>query len=152
MEKSLSRSFQACHSGYTIISAQGRFGRNQEFIMPQRAQARFSSNWRDRDTGILTWDDLDAVQAALSEMAPTWSAELNKTCADESTIVVMPEGANDMIGPSFVLHRTNGRVYLDQFHWDEYRKLGEFRDLDGAMAAMMARLVPMLSPRPTTWH
>ena len=52
-----------------------------------------------------------------------------------------------MIGPAFVLHRSNGRVQLDQFRWDEYRKLGSFATLDEALAALRARLVPLVSDR-----
>ena len=115
--------------------------------MVRRVQAVAGTEWQGPESAILTWDDLDVVQAALSEIAPNWSAELNQTCLEESTIVVMPEAADDRLGPSFVLHRTEGRVHLDQFRWDEYRKLGSFRDLDSAIAAMRARLVP-----PATWH
>jgi hypothetical protein len=94
---------------------------------------------------VLTWDDLDVVHAALAEMAPRWTAELNQTGPDETTIVVMPEGANDLIGPTFILHRDRGRVQLDQFRWDEYRKLGGFRSLDEALSAMRVRLTPPVS-------
>ena len=89
---------------------------------------------------ILTWDDLDTVTSALREVAPTWSADLNQSGPGDSTIVVTPEGANDLLGPAFVLHRSQGRVQLDQFRWDEYRKLGAFASLDDAVAAMRARL------------
>jgi hypothetical protein len=94
---------------------------------------------------LLTWDDLDVVLATLREIAPGWSAELNCAGPDESTIVVIPQGANDLIGPAFVFHRLRGSVLLDQFRWDEYRKLGGFRCLDDALAAMRARLVPLVT-------
>lgn len=96
------------------------------------------------EASILTWDDLDAVNAFLAEFAPGWSPELNQTGPNEATIVVMPEGANDLLGPCFVLHRLNGRVRLDQFRWDEYRKLGAFASLREALAAMRERLRPLL--------
>lgn len=96
---------------------------------------------------ILTWEDLEAVRVMLTEIAPAWSAELNQTGPGELTIVVLPEGANDLIGPAFVLHRFDGRVRLDQSRWDEYRKLGGFRCLDDALAVLRARLVPLVSPR-----
>jgi hypothetical protein len=97
-------------------------------------------------SSLLTWDDLDVVLRVVAEIAPTWSAELNQGDPDESTIVVMPEGANDLIGPAFLLHRTDGRVHLDQFRWDEYRALGAFASLDAALAVLRARLVPLVSP------
>jgi hypothetical protein len=98
-------------------------------------------------TAVLTSDDLAVVLAALREIAPGWSAELNQAGPDEATIVVLPEGANDLIGPAFVLHRLAGRVQLDQFRWDEYRKLGGFHCLDDALAAMRVRLVPLVVRR-----
>ena len=103
--------------------------------------------WHSGEPALLTWDDLDVVLGVLAETAPGWSAELNQTCLDESTIVVMPEGANDVFGPAFVLHRDGGVVRLDQFRWDEYRKLGAFRCLDDALAAMRARMVPWAARR-----
>jgi hypothetical protein len=92
---------------------------------------------------LLTWDDLDTVQGLLAEVAPSWSADLNHASIDDSTIVITPAGANDMIGPAFVLHRSRGRVQLDQFRWDEYRKLGSFRTFEEALAVLRARLVPV---------
>jgi hypothetical protein len=104
--------------------------------------------WRGEEPALLTWDDLDLVQGLLAEIAPDWSAELNHSSPDESTIVVTPAGANDMIGPAFVLHRSGGRVHLDQFRWDEYRKLGGFRTFDEALALLRSRLVPLVTRRP----
>ncbi len=100
-----------------------------------------SPRWPVGEPHLLTWDDLDLVLALLTEVAPDWSAELNCSSLDESTIVVLPEGANDLIGPAFVLHRSQGRVRLDQFRWDEYRELGGFHSLDLALAALRTRLV-----------
>ena len=111
--------------------------------MSQSAQADPLPEWRFPRCAALTWDDLDLVQAALQQAAPSWSAELNRTSWDDSTIVAMPEGASDFLGPSFVLHRTGGRVHLDMFRWDEYRKLGSFESLDAALAAMRARLASL---------
>ncbi len=100
---------------------------------------------RDDLPDLLTWADLDDVQRLLVERAPGWSAELNQASPNESTIVVTPEGANDLIGPAFVLHRDGGRVHLDQFRWDEYRKLGAFRSLREALAALASRLALLVS-------
>jgi hypothetical protein len=69
---------------------------------------------------------------------------LNHAAPNDSTIVVIPEGANDAIGPAFVLHRSQGRVELDQCHWDEYRKLGGYPSLDDALAALRSRLLPLV--------
>src|SRR5580658_1533865 len=101
--------------------------------------------WRGGESDLLTWDDLDLVVTLLAEVAPDWSAELNQASPDESTIVVLPKGANDLIGPAFVLHRIRGRVHLDQFRWDEYRKLGGFRYLADALAALRAALTLLVT-------
>jgi hypothetical protein len=69
---------------------------------------------------LLTWDDLDTVQGLLTEVAPSWSADLNHASIDDSTIVITPAGANDMI-----------------------RKLGSFRTFEEALAVLRARLVPV---------
>jgi hypothetical protein len=103
------------------------------------------SNHRVDEPLLLTWRDLDVVIGLLAEIAPGWSAELNQASLSESTIVVTPEGANDLIGPAFVLSRTARGVELSQFRWDEYRKLGDFLFLNGALAALRARLVPLVS-------
>src|ERR1700722_15274790 len=97
--------------------------------------------WRGEEAALLNWDDLEVVQNLLAEIAPGWSAELNHASQDESTIVVTPAGANDILGPAFILHRSQGRVQLDQFRWDEYRKLGGFRTLSEALALLRSRLV-----------
>jgi hypothetical protein len=102
--------------------------------------------WQGNEPALLTWDDLDVVQDLLTEIAPGWSADLNHASIDESTIVVTPAGANDMIGPAFVLHRSRGRFQLDQFRWDEYRKLGGFRTFDEVLALLRVRLVSVTRP------
>jgi hypothetical protein len=117
--------------------------------MPYPARAERWPEYGGGEPALLNWHDLDAVTDVLAEVAPAWSAELNRASADESTIVVMPEGANDLIGPAFVLHRYNGRVHLDQFRWDEYRKLGGFRSLEEALAVLRRRLVSLRMPRTT---
>ena len=119
------------------------FIRERTMAFPARAVR--PPEWSEPEVAILTWDDLDVVLGLLAEIAPAWSGELNCTSPDESTIVVLPEGANDLIGPAFVLHRDAGRVRLDQFRWDEYRQLGVFRSFELALAALRARLVPLVA-------
>lgn len=127
---------------YDAVSAKG-------YLVPiKKGRAMSQSNYAASPEGsseprLLTWDDLDVVQGLLTEVAPSWSADLNHASIDDSTIVITPAGANDMIGPAFVLHRSRGRVQLDQFRWDEYRKLGAFRTFEEALAVLRARLVPV---------
>jgi hypothetical protein len=120
--------------------------------MAYTARAEPLPEWQREELAVLTWDDLNVVMTMLAEIAPRWSAELNRGGPDEATIVVMPEGANDLIGPAFVLHRSRGGVQLDQFRWDEYRKLGGFRGLDDALKVLRARLVPLVTRRPADFE
>lgn len=114
--------------------------------MPEPIYAAFPGG-RAEELALLNWDDLEVVQDLLAEIAPGWSAELNYASQDELTIVITPAGANDMIGPAFVLHRSHGRVHLDQFRWDEYRKLGGLRTFNEALALLRSRLVPLVTWR-----
>ena len=119
--------------------------------MPRPVRVEPLPDWRGDAPAVVTWDDLDAVLSLLTEIAPRWSAELNSSGPNDATIVILPEGANDLIGPAFVLHRSEGRVPLDQFRWDEYRKLGGFLTLDEALAVLRARLVPWVTgPSPAS--
>jgi hypothetical protein len=113
--------------------------------MPRPLHAQPISGPVSDDSAPLNWADLDLVRAAVAEVAPSWSTELNCGSLDESTIVVLPPGANDLIGPAFVLHRTRGRVHLDQFRWDEYRKLGGFASVEAALNPLRARLATQTS-------
>jgi hypothetical protein len=114
--------------------------------MSQSAHGEPFRDWHGEEPALLTRDDLDVVNDLLAEIAPGWSADLNHASPDESTIVVTPQGANDLIGPAFVLHRIRGRFQLDQFRWDEYRKLGGFRLFADAIAALRSRLALLASP------
>ena len=102
------------------------------------------------DPPMLTWEDLGIVQSFLKDIAPSWSADLNHSSPGESTIVISPAEANDLLGPAFVLNRSEGRVRLDQFRWDEYRHLGAFESLNHALGAMAPRLIAVISPGPVT--
>jgi hypothetical protein len=119
--------------------------------MSHSGRAERFPEWFGVEPALLTWDDLDAVVRLLAEIAPGWSAELNHASHDETTIVAIPEGADDRVGPAFVLHRSNGRVRLDQFRWDEYRQLGEFEAFKDCLVALRAWLLPLVSrPAPGT--
>jgi len=120
--------------------------------MSQPAFSEPLGDWHGDAATSLTRDDLAAVNGMLAEIAPSWSADLNHASHDDSTIVVTPAGANDLIGPAFVLHHSGGRFQLDQFRWDEYRKLGGFLSFEQALAAMRSRLVPLNAWKLSTSH
>lgn len=84
--------------------------------------------------------ELRFVRDALADFAPEWSAELGGICADEATLVVVPEGGDDLAGPSFIVSRENFGYRLDQVHWDRMCSLGLFSNLADVMAALGLRL------------
>ena len=45
------------------------------------------------------------MQLRNGEIAPDWAVELEGICDEEATLVVLPEGGDDAIGPSFVISR-----------------------------------------------
>ncbi len=80
--------------------------------------------------------DLRFVRDMLAEFAPGWCAELDGICADEATLVIVPEHGDDEAGPSFVISREAFGYRLNQVHWDELRDLGIASTLADAMAAV----------------
>src|ERR1700761_1938319 len=49
--------------------------------------------------------DVAFLQVAMAEIAPDWSVELQGICADEATLVLLPEDGDDETGPSFMITR-----------------------------------------------
>jgi hypothetical protein len=85
--------------------------------------------------------DLALVQRALDEIAPEWSAELHGICADEATLVLLPDGGDDAMGPSFMISRDAAGYLVDQVHWDIVTEVGIFTSLNDVIAAVRLRLV-----------
>jgi hypothetical protein len=84
--------------------------------------------------------DLALVQDAMTEIAPEWSVELHGICVDEATLVLLPEGGDDAMGPSFMISRETYGFRLDQVHWDVLTEYGVFASLPDVVAAIGARL------------
>ena len=80
--------------------------------------------------------DLRFVRNAIDSFAPDWTAELAGICADEATVVVVPESGDDTTGPSFVISRDSFSYRLDQVHWDTMNELGNYANLTEVMAAV----------------
>jgi hypothetical protein len=92
--------------------------------------------------------DLALVRNAMAEIAPEWSVELHGICENEATLVLLPEGGDDAMGPSFMISREAYGFRLDQVHWDEVTEFGVFASLHDVVAALGARLA--LAPELTT--
>jgi uncharacterized protein (DUF58 family) len=84
--------------------------------------------------------DAAMVKRVVAEIAPEWSVELHGFCADEATLVLVPEDGDDAKGPSFLISRDPGGIKLDQIRWDELTEVGIFPSLQEAVLALAPRL------------
>ncbi len=80
------------------------------------------------------------VEDALSDVAPDWSVDLEGVCEHEASLVLLPEGGDDAMGPSFVIRRETFGFRLDQLHWDKIQELGIYPALADAVTAVQERL------------
>ena len=99
--------------------------------------------------------DLDFVQRAMAEIAPEWTVEMGGICADEATLVLLPEGGDDAMGPSFMISRETYGFSLDQLHWDVMTELGVFASLNDVVATLGVRLASFpgtMVPASVTLH
>jgi hypothetical protein len=84
--------------------------------------------------------DVAFLQVAMAEIAPDWSVELQGICADEATLVLLPEDGDDATGPSFMITRETYGFRLDQVHWDVLVECGVYASLNDIVAVLAARL------------
>jgi hypothetical protein len=80
------------------------------------------------------------VARAMAAVAPDWVVEMEGICADEATLVVVPEDGEDATGPSFVISRETYGLRVDQVHWDGLAEVGVFASLSDVVSALEARL------------
>jgi hypothetical protein len=85
--------------------------------------------------------ELEFVQRAMAEIAPDWSVELEGICVDEATLVLLPDGGDDELGPSFVISREACRLRVDQVHWDTLTEVGVFTSMADVLEALRVRLM-----------
>jgi hypothetical protein len=81
------------------------------------------------------------VVRTLAGIAPSWSVELHEASAQEVSLFVLPEAADDDIGPTFIIRKDNAGFHLDQFRWDIYAELKTLESLSDLVADLRARLV-----------
>jgi hypothetical protein len=99
--------------------------------------------------------DLGFVQRAMAAIAPSWSVELHGICADETTLVLLPEDGDDANGPSFMISRESYGFRVDQVHWDVVTEVGVFAALNEVVGALGIRLAfgsDQTVPRSVTVH
>lgn len=90
--------------------------------------------------------DLQLLSDVLAETAPGWSAELHGICASEASVIVMPAGGEDLLGPSFIVSRECAAYRVSQIHWDVMTTIGYFPQFAEAVVAIRRCLLTSLSP------
>jgi hypothetical protein len=99
--------------------------------------------------------DLALVQGAMAEIAPEWSVELQGICADEATLVLLPEDGDDAMGPSFMVSRETYGFRVDQVHWDVVTEIGVFASMNDVVDVLRLRLafcIGLEAPASVTLH
>jgi hypothetical protein len=90
------------------------------------------------------------VADCMFRAAPDWSVELNRAFRGEASLVIMPPGVDDAIGPTFVIHRSGQGFRLDRFQWDEYGPIGAFATLRATANAVRACIVALRANLPAS--
>lgn len=92
------------------------------------------------------------ASGAIADVAPDWSVELHETFPGETSLMLMPEAADDTIGPTFVLHCRASGFQLDQYQWDTYSAIGAYGSLGDALHAVRLRLAALAEPPTALRH
>jgi len=81
----------------------------------------------------------------LTDIAPSWSVELHVFSAQDVSLVLMPQDADDAKGPTFIVQQDGAGFRLDQLWWDFYSELGTYPSLTDLAAAVRTRLIHLLT-------
>jgi hypothetical protein len=79
-------------------------------------------------------------QSVMAEVAPGWTVELHGFCADEANLILLPDGGEDLNGPSFAVSREGYGFRLDQVQWDEMTEIGIYASLREVLDVICRRL------------
>jgi hypothetical protein len=72
------------------------------------------------------YNDVCLAADVVGGIAPDWTVELINNFPGEASLVLMPEGAADLIGSTFVVYQERSGFRLDRFKWDTQSDLGEY--------------------------
>lgn len=93
--------------------------------------------------------DLSRFADAMVEFVPDWSVELHRTFGGEAALVMMPDDADDLIWPTFVVRRDANSFLLELFQWDIQSTVGTYATLGDVVCsvrAMLAHLAATITP------
>jgi hypothetical protein len=91
----------------------------------------------------LDQDDCSSLRDTVKSLAPEWSADVHKDPGGELSLMIMPPDVDDMIGPLLVVHKVASMFRLDQFRWDSYSNVGDYRTFDGLLDAVRRTLLSL---------
>jgi hypothetical protein len=96
--------------------------------------------------------DLERVADAIADIAPDWTVELAGADRVDLSLVVMPEDADDELGPTYVIWRDGGSVRLDQYHRDVVAPLASRPDMGDILRLLRGYLGMAAVPRHAARH
>ncbi len=84
--------------------------------------------------------ELSLFRSVLGVIAPDWTVELHGFCADEASLIMVPESGEDLSGPSFAVTRESYGFKLDRVRWDVMTEVGLYSTLPDVLAAIRREL------------
>jgi hypothetical protein len=75
---------------------------------------------------------------ATAKIAPDWAVALESICADETTLVLVPDDGDEKSEPSFVISQEAYGLRVDQVHWDEVTEIGVFGSFTDVVEVLCA--------------
>ncbi len=88
--------------------------------------------------------DVALMTEMVDDIAPDWSVEMAGDCPADSSIVVMPPGADDRLGPTFIIHHVGKSVHIDAMQWDECHHVATVPTVRHAVDSLRARLAALV--------
>ena len=84
--------------------------------------------------------ELSLFRDVIAVIAPDWTVELHGFCADEASLIVVPDSGEDLTGPSFAVTRESCGFKLDRVRWDIMTEIGLFSTLPDVLRAIRSQL------------
>jgi hypothetical protein len=106
----------------------------------------------DRADLSLGAHDLALVAEMVDDVAPDWSVEMAGDCAADSSVVVMPPGADDRLGPTFIVRHVGSSVHIDALQWDECHHIATVPTVRYAVDSLKPRLAALVASVAATEH
>jgi hypothetical protein len=119
--------------------------------MPVQPQATLTTDRRMVTGMVFPLDDVDlsSFADAIVQFVPDWSVELHRTFCGEAALVMMPDDADELIWPTFVVRRDGTSFLLELFQWNIQSTVGTYAtlgDVVRSVRSMIAHLSATITP------